>query len=255
MPDEPATTSPQTPQPPARKPRAKRTEISRDTLDAIDLADKCSHAATEDDNMTFLLKRDWTAEEQATLLVGVVSDNKLVREIKVARTVRKTLTQEESDARKELLGALDPILAGAKRSFSDGAAERALFGVGGSIGSNTTAQLYRLALDTHKYLTPGETESGEATPAKYTLKGVLPEEITKLGELGKKYKNADFAQANALLDAAQLLDLLNQHVNEVLNPLRRELQLAAEQAWPYREPTNRSKRMAFGLPANRPMTE
>lgn len=52
----------------------------------------------------------------------------------------------------------------------------------------------------------------------------------KLGELGQKYKTADFAQANALLDAA-------------------------EQAWPYRIKTNRAKRIAFGLPPDRPMTE
>lgn len=255
MPDEPSTTPPKPPQPPARKPRAKRTEISRDILGDIDRADKCSRAAAEDDNMTFLLRRDWTAEEQATLLAGVTSDNKLVRDIKIARTVRKVLTLSESDARKELLSALDPVLAGAKRAFPDGSAERALFGVGGATGSATTAQLYRLALDTHKNLTPGQTDTGTPAPAAYTLKGVLPEEITRLGELGQNYKDADFAQSNALLDAAQLLDLLNQHVNETLNPLRRELQLAAEQAWPYREPTNRAKRMAFGLPTNRPMTE
>lgn len=255
MPDQPPTPPPADTPEPDPKPRAKRADVSRATLDEISLADRCASAATEDDNLTVLLGRDWTAQEQTNLTAGVTVAEDLIRRIKAARAGKKSRTQSETSARIELIAALDPILTGAKRTFPDGAGERALFGVGENIVNLTTYDLWRLARDTHKNLTPGQTDTGTPAPAAYTLKGVQPAEITRLGELAQKYKDADFAQADAGLTAAQLLDKLNKHMDETLNPLRRELQLTAEQAWPYRESTNRSKRMAFGLPPNRPMTE
>jgi hypothetical protein len=256
MPDQPPTPPPADPPPePDPKPRAKRSDVSRATLDEISLADKCANAATADDNLTILQGRDWTAQEQTDLTAGVSVADDLVRKIKATRAGKKTRTQAETAARDELIAALDPILTGAKRTFLDGAGERALFGVGENIVNDSTYDLWRLARDTHKNLTPGQTDTGTPAPAAYTLKGVQPAEITRLGDLAKKYKDADFAQADAGLTAADLLDLLNKHMDETLNPLRRELQLTAEQAWPYRESTNRGKRLAFGLPGNRPMTE
>ncbi len=255
MPDQPSTPPPAATPAPDGKTRAKRAEVNRATLNDIFLADKCAKAAAEDENIATLSGRDWTAQEQAGLTAGVTLAEDLVRKIKAARAGKKTRTQTETAAREELLAALDPILTGAKRTFPDRAGERTLFGVGENIANSTTHSLWRLARDTHENLTPGEGEAGYPSPANYTLKGVLPEEIDRLGDLAQKYKDADFAQAEANLTAAEHLDRLNQHMDKKLNPLRRELQLTAEQAWPYRESTNRSKRLAFGLPGNRPMTE
>jgi hypothetical protein len=84
---------------------------------------------------------------------------------------------------------------------------------------------------------------------------VKPAEITLLGELGQKYKDADFAQADAIRGATDLLAQLTAHMAGELNPLRRDLQFAADQEWPARDPLTRAKRLAFGLPPNRPMTE
>ncbi|MEO6786378.1 MAG: hypothetical protein ABI318_09620, partial [Chthoniobacteraceae bacterium] len=189
--------------------------------------------------------------DQDSLTAAIGTANELIRKIKAARALKKTRTREDEAARAELLAALDPILAGAKRTFPEGTGERDLFGVGANLVNVTTARLYRLAVDSGKNLGPGEN----GAPPKYAIKGVLPAEITRLGTLGSKYRDADFAQTDAIITAAELLDQLTAHMNGVLNPSRRELQFAAEQAWPYRDPLNRSKRFAFGLPPNRPMTE
>jgi hypothetical protein len=258
MPDQPSTppSASNPPQPePAPGPGPKRGEINRATLDDIALADKCAAAASEDDNTATLQQRAWTSQNQTDLTAAVAQAEDFVRQIKAARAGKRTRTQDETAAREELLAALDPILTGAKRTFPDGAGERTLFGVGENIANHTTHDLWRLARDTHKNLTPGKADDGTSKPPAYTLKGVQPDEIAALGTLAQKYKDADFAQADTGLTAAELLDQLNKLMDETLNPLRRDLQLTADQAWPYRESTNRSKRMAFGLPANRPVTE
>jgi hypothetical protein len=236
------------------KKRAKRSEINRVTLAEIELADKCAHSGAETDNQPTLAEREWTAANQTALTGAVTRANDLVSKIRAARAGKTTRTRDEEDARAELLAALDPILAGGRRTFPEGAGERKLFGVGGDLINASTSTLYHLALDSFKNLSPDATTT-PPTPAAYVLRGVLPAEIARLDELGRKYKNSDFAQADAIIDAAGLLDQLTAHMDEVLNPLRRELQFAAEQAWPSRVATNRAKRLAFGLPPNRPMTE
>ena len=239
----PDTTPPPTP---PKKKRATPSDISKETEADIKLADKCA-AAAADGTMPLLIPREWTDQDQSRLRAAVEHANRIVRDLKNLRSTKKVRTTEEAAARTELLTALDPILAGAKRTFPDGHADRALFGVGQNLANETTARLYRLALDSSINL----TAQGN-TPAQYKLKGLLPAEITELSRLGNKYKDADFAQASALLNAAEHLDALNTHMTKILNPLRRELQLAADQQWPYRQKTNRAKRIAFGLPSDRP---
>ncbi|MEO6786372.1 MAG: hypothetical protein ABI318_09590 [Chthoniobacteraceae bacterium] len=231
--------------------RAPRGEIRADNLRAIELADSCARSAAEPEYQPGVTARAWTPANQTALTAAVTRATGLVRDIKAARAGKKSRTREEEAARAELLAALDPILAGAKRTFAEGAGERDLFGVGSDPSSATTARLYRLALDSFRNLSPGTG----GTPAAYTLRGVLPAEITRLGDLGQAYKDANFAQGDAGLGAAELLDTLTAYLDATLNPLRRELQFAAEQAWPARDPANRSKRLAFGLPPTRPMTE
>ena len=247
---EPTPTTPTPETEPPKKPRAKPAEISRETTAEIALADACFKAVARENNAAILAVREWTGEKQSSLGGHIAQAIEFIRLLKAARAGKKTRTKEETAAREELLAALEPILIGAKRTYADGAGERELFGVGKDLINATTAQIYQLALEAHKNLSP----EGVA-PAKYKLAGVLPAEITALGQLGTKYQDADFAQLTALLDAASILDTLTQHVSENIAPLRRELQLAADQAWTYRKPENRVKRLAFGIPGGRPATE
>jgi hypothetical protein len=235
------------------KKRAKAAEIDRDITDAVDLAALCAKSGA-DDEFNAVTGREWTPEKQTALEGGVEWANEQIRKIKAARAGKKTRTREEEAARAELIPALDPIITGAKRTFTEGEGERELFGIGAAFATTTTARLYRFAIDSFKNLSPDDTTT-PPTPAQYKLTGVKPAEITRLGELGQKYKDADFAQADAIRGATDLLAQLIQHMAGTLNPLRRDLQFAADQEWPARDPLNRGNRLAFGLPPNRPMTE
>jgi len=50
-----------------------------------------------------------------------------------------------------------------------------------------------------------------------------------------------------------VLDQFRVLVDNELNPPRRDLQHAAEMAWPHRVETNAAQRNAFGLQADRPL--
>ena len=242
---------PTPPTAPAKKKRATPHDISRETEDDIALADQCAQAAAPIGIMALLTPRGWTDQEQSRLRGAVEQANTLVRQLRGLRSAKKTRTREEETARTELLTALDPILAGAKRTYpGDGDPNRALFGVGQNLVNESTSRLYRLTGETHQRLTATGNK-----PPEFTLKGVTPAEIAALAALTKKYKDADFAQATALLNAADVLDQLNTHVTDIMNPLRRDLQLTADQQWSYRNKDNRAKRLAFAIPADRPAGE
>ncbi len=182
--------------------------------------------------MAALADRDWTNQKQSTLRSAVGHALHLTGLLFGARGKKKTRTREEEAARL----ALDTILIGARRTFPEpGDPNLALLGVGQNFTSTTL--LYRPAVDTYTRLTPQPSSAAE-----FTLLGVKPAEITALQNLGNQYREADFAQTTAQL-------------RTTINPLRRELQFAADQEWSWRIKQNRTKRLAFGIPADRPAGE
>jgi hypothetical protein len=68
-----------------------------------------------------------------------------------------------------------------------------------------------------------------------------------------KYGEANWAQGQAQQAATQLLDQLRALIDNDLNSLGRDLQHAADVAWPHRVETNAAQRKAFGLQPDRPM--
>lgn len=247
MPEDP------TPAPaPAKKKRAAKQPIARQTEADIRLAEACALAAADPENAGPLATRDWTADKQSALNNAVARSNQLAGQIIGARGKKRGITAEEETAREKLLAALDPIIAGAKRTYpGDDNPNRRLFGIGLNLSTASTTLLYRLTGSIHSLLLP----KGTPPKADHKLAGVLSTEIEALAILTKDYKDADFAQATAQLDAGDLLTQLTLHLRETLNPLRRELQLAADQQWPWRNPANAPKRKAFGIPIDQPAGE
>ena len=247
----PDATPPTDPATPVKKKRATPQTIARTIQAQIQLADTCARAAADPAIMAALADRDWTDQKQSTLRAAVGHALHLTGLLSGARGKKKTRTREEEAARLALLTALDPILIGARRTFPEpGDPNRALFGIGQNLSTVSTTLLYRLAVDTYTRLTPQPSAAAE-----FTLLGVKPAEITVLQNLGNLYREADFAQTTAQLDAGDILDQLTAHLRTTINPLRRELQLAADQEWSWRIKQNRTKRLAFGIPADRPAGE
>ena len=174
-----------------------------------------------------------------------------MNDLRELRTGSRTRSEEEEQARTALLAALDPVIKGARRKYRDGSAERRAYGIGARLSSASIRTLFDTAVYAHSQLAPGE---GGAAP-KDKLKGVLPTEIAAVSALAVKYKDADWAQADAQRSASETLSLLRQEIETVLNPLRRDLQGAADQAFTHRDPTNAAQRKAFGLQPNRSLND
>ena len=236
---------------PPKKSRAKPGFVDKVLENDLALAARCQREAAKPDVTPKLLERAWTAADQTALGDSLDRTNRLVVRLKALRTGKITRTFEESTARRELLTALDPILKGARRTYADGSAERAAYGIGEALASRSTYDLLGFANYASAQLAPGAA----GTPPKDVLKGVLPAETTALGTLYGQYKDADFAQADAQKDAATLLAELHEEVAKTLNPLRRDLQGAADQAFSHRDSRLGAQRKAFGLPPDRPLND
>ncbi len=245
MPD----TTPTTPTP-VTKTRAPRGLIDQGLEDDITLAEDCLQESAKPEIAAALLIREWIPAEQAALSASVALCTEYQTRIKEFRTGKETRTSEEDAARTEILHALDPILKGARRAHANGSAERKAYGIGTSISSHSTSDLLALVL----YASDQLSSVGGAAP-KDKLKGVLPTEIAALAPLHLKYKNADWAQGDAETQAVQLLAKLKLEISTVLNPHRRDLQGAADQAYTHRDPVNAAQRKAFGLQADRPLVD
>jgi hypothetical protein len=243
------TTPPATPSTPASagSRRAAPGFIDQELEDALKLATDCHREAAKPEVAPKLLEREWLPAEQTALGASLARCDAFVQRLRELRTGSRTRTDDEEAARAELLIALDPIIKGARRKYPDGSAERRAYGIGTRLSTTSTQTLLATAIYAYGQLGTGENNA----PPKVVLKGVLPAEIAALHTLAEKYKTADWAQADAQKAATELLSKLRQEIETVLNPLRRDLQGAADQAYTHRDPTNAAQRKAFGLQADR----
>ena len=225
--------------------------IDQELEDAIELARNSHREAAKSGPAAALAGRQWAAANQAALAASLARCDGLTDAIKEARTGTGARTSEENAARKELLIALDPIIKGARRTCPVGSPERTAYGIGKTLSARSTRDLLGYAKYATSQLAPGENNA----PPKAVLKGVLPAEIAAIGALAKKYKDADWAQGDARKTAAELLVQLRTEVETVLNPARRDLQGAADQAYTHRNPLQAAQRKAFGLQPNRPLND
>jgi len=225
--------------------RAKPGFISQSLVDAIDLAYTCQQEAAKPAVAAKLAERDWSAADQTKLGTQLAKTDVLQTQIAAARAGKGTRTQEEEAARAALLTALDPILKGARRTFPNDDAQRAAFGIGQNLSNAITGELIRYAKYARDQLT--------GTPPKIVLKGVIATEITAIATQADAYDQANWAQAQAQQTASALLQDLRTLVETSINPLRRELQLTADMAYPHRVETNAAQRKAFGLQPDRPL--
>ncbi|MEO7931579.1 MAG: hypothetical protein ABIT76_00325 [Chthoniobacterales bacterium] len=240
-----------TPTPAPATTRGPRGFISQSLEDDITLADDCGQEAAKPDIAAALDIREWSAADQALLTASLGVCTGYKARIKELRTGKLTRTAEEETARTAIVHALDPILKGARRTHASGSAERKAYGIGEAISSHSTQELLDLAAYAFGQLSAGP---GGAAP-KDKLKGVLPAEITALDTLRITYQGANWAQGDAETQAVALLALLKKEILEVLNPLRRDLQGTADQAYTHRDPLNAAQRTAFGLQADRPLVD
>ena len=169
-----------------------------------------------------------------------------------ARAARKAMTAQETTARKELLGVLQPIQTAAKRKFGGDAAKlREAYYIGASLGGLTLDQVLGAARSVLSRLTTG----ADNTPPQDVLPGVTPAGAIKdLTDAITQYGGKDAAQSQQTQKASATLEAIEVAVAKLAD-LRKQVQLAADQAWPWRMAGVATIRKSFLLPATRPIKE
>jgi hypothetical protein len=172
--------------------------------------------------------------------------------IRAARTGGKTLTKEQTAAKESILAVLAPIQTAAKRKYSEDDEEhRENYYIGDTLASQGPDDIVIAAEAVLDLLTPGD--NGE--PPEDTLLGIKPDkQIKALADAIAAVGGTGAAQGNQKSDASALLEKVELAIAQ-LAKLRRQVQLAADQAWPWRTQGVKSIRKAFLLPPDRPLTE
>lgn len=243
-----------TPTPPAESPKGKgqRASLNRALTDELKNASAVAAAAAEKKYRAALDEAEYDHS-----LTGRVNDlEKKIRadvaQLKKARTQAGKLSSDEAKAHDLVLAALQPIQTAAKRQFhgDDERLRRAYF-IGESLANRSLADLLLAADSVLANLVPAE---GQTAPVD-TLPGVKPEgRIRELRDAIAKARAKDGSGSATRVDAGTLLENITADV-AVLAGLRRQIQLAADQAFPWRASKVGSIRRAFLLPRDRPLTD
>lgn len=238
----------------ATSPSAKLTRgvINKSYLDELQASRKVASAAVDPDHAAGLT----AVECDATLAPAIET---LATKIETAlglltgtRAAKKTATVEEASAREALLAVLQPIQTAAKRAFSDDQSKlREAYGIGRGLSGETLASVLTLARGVLHRLTPAAV--GE--PPTDQLPGITAAgKIADLAAAITTYGAKDNAQGEQKTEAAATLEQIEADVAKLAD-LRRQVQLAADQAWPWRTPGVVTIRKSFLLPPTRPLNE
>ncbi|NBU09480.1 MAG: hypothetical protein EBS84_10740 [Proteobacteria bacterium] len=150
--------------------------------------------------------------------------------------------------------SLAPIQTAAKRKYKGTSIEqRGAYFIGGpkQLSNSPLDEVLTAARAILARLSPGTG----GTPPVDTLPGIKPlGRIKDLSDAITAYDAKNTAQGDKQGAAEEALEAIGAQVADLAS-LRREIQLAADQAWPWRTPGVKTIRKAFGLPEDRPLPE
>jgi len=245
----PAPTPTPTPTPKTRGPRG---DTNQEILDELANAKKIAAAAVDPANAPGLarVELDATLPRKITDLAAKITGD--LAGLKNARVARKTATQQETDARDSLIAVLAPIQTAARRKFKGAdATQRDAYYIGDNLGTQSLQDVLTAARNVLARLTPGPN----AAPPQDVLPGITAAGAIKdLADAIAEYADDNTEQSDQQLEASAALEAIWAEV-DTLAGLRREVQLAADQAWPWRNDGVATLRKAFLLPANQPLKD
>lgn len=240
-----------TPEPKADA-KITRGDINKAWLTEIANAKKVAHAALDADNATGLnlVELDSTLAPNIISLTGDVE--KKIAQLKTARVTKSATTKQEEAAREALITVIQPIQTAAKRKFKGAdATQRDAYYIGESLGNLGLPDVLIAAKNVLARLTPGEKNA----PPQDVLAGIKTDGAIKdLAAAIAEYSGSNEDQDDQQLDASALLETIAGDI-ATLAEYRRDIQLAAEQAWPWRSVGVATRRKTFLLPADRPVKD
>ncbi|MBI3877489.1 MAG: hypothetical protein HY300_16285 [Verrucomicrobia bacterium] len=240
---------------PAPVPKRTRSTINRAHLDELANSRLVAKAAAKSDYAAGLaaVEFDTSLVTQLNSLADQV--DKSIAKLTGARAGKTAMTTQEKAAHDALIAVIAPIQTAAKRKFSGDQTDlRAAYYIGESLASDTLEEVRTAANSILARLTPGENNPAGAGPLD-VLPGIKPdEEIKDLADAIAKYGDATTAQGDQQSKAAGTLEEIVTKIG-TLAGLRHQVQLAADQAWPWRNDGVATIRKDFLLPVDRPLTD
>jgi len=165
------------------------------------------------------------------------------------RIVKTEMTAQEKTARDALIAAIAPVQTAAKRKFTgDQSALRHAYFIGEPLASDTLEEVSTAAKAIRDRLTAG----AGSTPPQDVLPGIKAAQIQSLADAITQYGVSTGAQSDQRSDNSKALEAIVTDINVLAGP-RHQVQLAAEQAFPWRTPGVAAIRQSFLLPTDRPL--
>jgi len=241
-----------TPTPTPPKPNRERGIANRDYLDEVANSRKVATAATDPAHTGPLaaVEFDDTLPPRITALADLIEGDlgKLTGE----RAGKETMTDQEKTARDALMAVLQPIQTAAKRKFIGEIQKlREAYYIATGLANGTLDEVLTASRSVLARLSPGD---GNAPPPD-VLPGITAAgRIQELADAIATYGGKDQAQDANLTGAGKLLEAIKANVPK-LAKLHRQVQLAADQAWPWCTYGVATIRKAFLLSPDRPMKD
>ncbi len=235
--------------PPTPKTKRPRSTVNRAHLDEIKNSRTVAKAALDPANTAMLAGVEFDVTVPAHINTLADSTEHSIGQLTGTRVQKKDLTAAEALARDALMAVILPIQAAAKRKYGgDHDTLRHAYFVGDHLQNDTLleVQTASIAIRDRLVIIPPAL-----VPLDF-LPGIKATQITALSAAITTYATGVIAPAEQL---NQNMGALNDIVDNVaeLAGLRHQVQLAVEQAIPWRTPGVAATRLAFLLPADRPM--
>ena len=251
---DPVPPTPPTPPTPPAKAKGSHGVLNKKFLQEVADAQQVATAALDPANAPALAAADLPANlpVQVNTLAGQIDE--ALGTMLAQRVGKKELTAEEKVAHDALLAILGPIQTAAKRTFKGDQKtilEAYFIGSKLNLGNKSLDEVITCAKSILARLTPGENNA----PPMDVLPGIKADgDIQDLSDAIAAYDAKNQAQTGQQTMAAGTLEAIQTQVTQLI-ALRHDLQLAADQAFPWRKAGVKTIRKAFLLPPDRPLGE
>jgi hypothetical protein len=230
---------------PAPKAKRQRSTINRKHLNEIANSRAVAAAATDTANAATLAGVEFDATLPAQITTLADATEKAIGKLSGTRATKTELTAEEKTARAALITVIAPIQTAARRKFTgDQEQMRHAYFINEGLADDTLGEVQTAAIAIRDRLT--------GTPPQDVLPGVKAAQITALSNAVTQYAADVTAPGDQKNENSKALEAIVANIG-TLAGLRHQVQLAAEQAFPYRTPGVASIRKTFLLPPDKPM--
>ncbi len=230
---------------PAPKAQRQRHTINQKHLGEITNSRAVAKAALDPANAATLAGVEFDATLPGQINSLADSTETAIGKLSGTRVQKNELTAEEKTARNALIAAIAPIQTAARRKYTGDQAEmRHAYFIGEDLHSDTLHEVQAAAIAIRDRLT--------GTPPKDVLPGIKAAQITALSGAITTYASGVTAPVEQTNQNQGALNAIVANIGKLAG-LRHQVQLAAEQAFPYRNAGVASIRKSFLLPTDKPM--